>query len=97
MNWADSANTDNSDNSVDTDLSLNVFLNNADLEGSVSGTTVYYGDANDDSKTYAKHYNEISDNAANFTGIGAFVQNNGHGSVNQANVSVQSNLSAGGN
>jgi len=58
---------------------------------------VNYGDARRQSETYAKHYNKISDNSANFTGVGAFAQNNGHGSVNQANVSVQSNLSAGGN
>ncbi|MEA1080659.1 dentin sialophosphoprotein [Marinobacter qingdaonensis] len=96
---ANSGNTDdNSDNSTDLDLSLNVFLNNADLDGTVSGTTVTYGSGiGADNDTYAKHYNKISDNSANFTGVGAIAQNNGHGSVNQANVSVQSNLSAGGN
>ena len=101
-NIADSGNTtisdsgnDSSDNSLALDL--DVFLNNADLDGSVSGSSTNYGDANGRaSYTDARNRNEISGGSANFTGVGAFAQNAGNGNVTQANVSVMSNLSTGG-
>jgi hypothetical protein len=90
---SDSGN-DSSDNSLALDL--DVFLNNADLDGSVSGTAVTYGDASGRaSYTHVSNNNEISGGSANFTGVGAFAQNVGAGSVTQANVSVMSNLSTG--
>jgi hypothetical protein len=94
-NTADS-NNDNSDNSSMA-LNMDVFMNNAELNGTVSGTSVTYGNANaDGSYTEVRNSNEISGGSANFTGVGAFAQNAGNGSVTQANVSVMSNLSTGG-
>ena len=91
---SDSGN-DSSDNSLALDL--DVFLNNADLDGSVSGSSTSYGDANGRaSYTEARNRNEIAGGSANYTGVGAFAQNAGNGSVTQANVSVMSNLSTGG-
>ena len=73
-----------------------MFLNNADLNGTVSGTATTYGTVNGDgSYTEVRNSNEISGGSANFTGVGAFAQNAGNGSVTQANVSVMSNLSTG--
>lgn len=93
----DDDNSDNSTNDSGNSLELTVFLNNAQLEGSVSGNTTTYGDASaDGSYTTVSHHNEISGGSANFTGVGAFAQNNGTGAVTQANVSVMSNLTAGG-
>ncbi|HCX87260.1 MAG TPA: hypothetical protein DG761_04495, partial [Gammaproteobacteria bacterium] len=90
--------SDNSDNSTTTlNLSLEVFMNDAELNGSVSGTNVTYGSANGEgSYVDTRTGNEISGGSANFTGVGAFAQNAGVGSVTQANVSVMSNLSTGG-
>ncbi|HEV8077067.1 MAG TPA: dentin sialophosphoprotein, partial [Marinobacter sp.] len=89
---------DSSDNSSSMlTMSVDMFLNSAELDGSVSDVSVTYGDA-----TGRRSYNEvrtsnsIGDGSANFTGVGAFAQNVGVGSVTQANVSVMSNLSAGG-
>ena len=78
-------------------LDLDVFLNNADLDGTVSNTATTYGDSNGRaSHTEVHNSNEISGGSANYTGVGAFAQNAGNGSVTQANVSVMSNLSTGG-
>ncbi|HAX08681.1 MAG TPA: hypothetical protein DCX68_01310, partial [Marinobacter hydrocarbonoclasticus] len=56
-----------------------------------------YGSANGEgSYVDTRTGNEISGGSANFTGVGAFAQNAGVGSVTQANVSVMSNLSTGG-
>ena len=88
-----------SDNSSDNSvaLDLDVFLNNADLDGTVSNTATTYGDSNGRaSHTEVHNSNEISGGSANYTGVGAFAQNAGNGSVTQANVSVMSNLSTGG-
>jgi hypothetical protein len=92
-------NSDSSDNSATTlNLSLEVFMNDAELNGSVSGTTVAYGSAGGDGAYVdTRTANEISGGSANFTGVGAIAQNAGVGSVTQANVSVMSNLSAGAN
>ena len=91
--------SDNSDNSTTTlNLSMEVFMNDAELSGSVTGSNVTYGDANGGgSYVDTRTSNEISGGSANFTGVGAIAQNAGVGSVTQANVSVMSNLSAGGN
>ncbi|MFC6683860.1 hypothetical protein ACFQGA_04780 [Marinobacter koreensis] len=71
-------------------------MNDSELNGSVSGVNVTYGNANDKrSYTEAHASNEISGGSANFTGVGAFAQNAGVGSVTQANVSVMSNLTTG--
>ncbi|WP_166263356.1 dentin sialophosphoprotein [Marinobacter caseinilyticus] len=90
-------NSDNSDSSTSMlDLNVSVFLNNADLEGSVSGITTTYGDAiGGGSYTEVTHRNEFSGGSANFTGVGAIAQNAGNASVTQANVSVMSNLTTG--
>lgn len=92
-------NSDSSDNSANTlNLSLEVFMNDAELSGSVSGTNVTYGSANGEgSYVDTRASNEISGGSANFTGVGAIAQNAGVGSVTQANVSVMSNLNAGAN
>ncbi len=77
-------------------LDLDVFLNNAELAGTVSGTSTTYGTANaDGSYTIVRNSNEISGGSGNFTGVGVFAQNAGNGSVTQANVSVMSNLTTG--
>jgi hypothetical protein len=102
---ADSYNTD-IDNSTDNDvadsnntlnLSVDAFLNTAELDGSVSDVNVTYGTADGRrSYTEVRNQNEISGGSANFTGVGSFAQNAGNGSVTQSNVSVMSNLSTGG-
>ena len=90
----DSYNTDSSTNTLN--MSVSMFMNNAELDGSVSGVTTTYGNANGGgSYTSVSNNNEISGGSANFTGVGAFAQNVGTGSVTQANVSVMSNLSTG--
>ncbi|MCL1478223.1 MAG: hypothetical protein MH219_12170 [Marinobacter sp.] len=79
-------------------MSVDMFLNSAELNGSVSDVSVNYGDATARrSSTDVRTSNSIGDGSANFTGVGAFAQNVGVGSVTQANVSVMSNLTAGGN
>ncbi|HLV76462.1 MAG TPA: dentin sialophosphoprotein [Marinobacter sp.] len=97
----DSNNTDSSDNSDNSATTLNVslelFMNDAQLSGTVSGSNVTYGSGGGEGAYVdTRTGNEIRGSSANFTGVGAFAQNAGVGSVTQANVSVMSNLSAGG-
>ncbi|MEX2476342.1 hypothetical protein [Marinobacter sp.] len=88
----------NADNSTATlNLTVETFLNDADLSGTVSDVNVTYGSAEKGGEAMASSSNKIDGGSANFTGVGAFAQNAGVGSVTQANVNVMSNLSTGGN
>jgi hypothetical protein len=89
---------DSSDSSTNMlTMSTDMFLNSAELNGSVSDVSVNYGDANArGASTGVRTSNSIGDGSANFTGVGAFAQNVGVGSITQANVSVMSNLTASG-
>jgi len=85
-------NSDNSDNST-TDVDLNVFLNEAELNGVVNGVaTAYALDGDKGGMAAVTNHNEISGGSANFTGVGAIAQSAGNGNLTQANVSVMSNL-----